>query len=265
LPVEAVLHVALAAVFGLLIGSFLNVCIYRFPRDLSVVTPRSFCPECGKPVAWRDNIPLASYILLRGRCRDCGKPIGWRYPLVELTTAVLFAAIAARYGWSLESLRWMLFEALLTALFWTDLEERILPDELTIGGSLAGVAFAFLTMAPGVMGELLLPLRKPYWRSLANSGIGGIFLSVPIWLLGFTYSRLRKREGLGFGDVKLLMLIGIFLGLENGLLALLIGAVSGSVLGIAYIYFAGKKAAEYELPFGSFLCMGAAAVPLFVK
>jgi leader peptidase (prepilin peptidase)/N-methyltransferase len=265
LPVESVLELLFAAVAGLLIGSFLNVCIYRFPRDLSVVAPRSFCPECGKPVAWRDNIPLVSYVLLRGRCRVCGEVIGWRYPLVELTTAVLFAGVVARYGWSLASLRWVLFEALLVALFWTDLEERILPDELTIGGSVMGAAFAFFTMAPGVMGELLLPQHDEFWRSAANSIIGAIFLAVPVWLLGLTYSRLRKREVLGLGDVKLLMLIGIFLGLENGLLALLIGAVSGSILGIAYIYFAGKKAAEYELPFGSFLCVGAAAVPLFMK
>ncbi|HMF74355.1 MAG TPA: prepilin peptidase [Bryobacteraceae bacterium] len=263
--VESVLQLVLALVFGLLIGSFLNVCIYRFPRDLSVVAPRSFCPECGKPVAWRDNIPLVSYILLLGRCRDCRKPIGWRYPLVEFTTAALFVCIVARYGWSLAALRWAVFETLLVALFWTDLEERILPDELTIGGSVAGVILAFFTAVPGVMGELLLPLQRTFWRSLANAAIGAIFLALPIWLLGFTYSRLRKREGLGFGDVKLLLLIGVFLGLENGLLALLIGAVSGSVLGIVYIYFAGKKAAEYELPFGSFLCVGAALVPLFVK
>jgi leader peptidase (prepilin peptidase) / N-methyltransferase len=265
LPAEFVLHLVLAALFGLLIGSFLNVCIYRLPRDLSVVMPRSFCPECGKPIAARDNIPLFSYLLLRGRCRDCSQPIGWRYPVVEFSTAVLFATIVARYGWSATSLRWMLFEALLMALFWTDLEERILPDELTLGGILAGAAFAVFTTTPGVMGELLLPRRKAYWRSLAESGIGGICLAAPTWLLAFTYSYFRNREMLGFGDVKLLMLIGIFLGLENGLLALLIGAVSGSVLGIAYIYFAGKKAADYELPFGSFLCAGAALVPLFMK
>jgi leader peptidase (prepilin peptidase) / N-methyltransferase len=150
-------------------------------------------------------------------------------------------------------------------LFWTDLEERILPDEFTLGGILAGTVFAIFTMTPGVMGELLLPAHKPYWRSLAESGIGGLCLAAPTWLLAFTYSYFRNREMLGFGDVKLLMLIGIFLGLENGLLALLIGAVSGSVIGIAYIYFAGKKASDYELPFGSFLCAGAAVVPLFMK
>ena len=265
MPTELVLQVVLAGLFGLLIGSFLNVCIYRLPRDLSVVMPRSFCPECGKPIAARDNIPLFSYIVLRGRCRDCGQPIGWRYPVVELITAFVFAVIAARYGWSAAALRWMCFEALLMALFWTDLEERILPDELTLGGVLAGAVFAIFTITPGVVGELLLPQRKPAWRSLAESGIGGICLAGPTWLLAFTYSYFRNREMLGFGDVKLLMLIGIFLGLENGLLALLIGAVSGSVLGIAYIYFAGKKASEYELPFGSFLCAGAAVVPLFMK
>jgi leader peptidase (prepilin peptidase) / N-methyltransferase len=265
LPTELVLHVVLAGVFGLLIGSFLNVCIYRLPRDLSVVVPRSFCPECGKPIAAWDNIPLLSYILLRGRCRDCAQPIGWRYPVVELSTALAFAGIVARYGWSAAALRWMCFEAILMALFWTDLEERILPDEFTLGGILLGAGFAAFTVTPGVMGELLLPQNKPYLRSLAESGIGGVCLAGPTWLLAFAYSYFRNREMLGFGDVKLLMLMGIFLGLENGLLALLIGAVSGSVLGMAYIYFAKKKASDYELPFGSFLCAGAAVVPLFMK
>ena len=102
MPLESTLQVAFAALAGLLIGSFLNVCIYRVPRDVSVVRPRSFCPECGKPVAWYDNIPLLSYAFLKGRCRECAKPIGIRYPLVELTTAIFFAVVVARYGWTLD-------------------------------------------------------------------------------------------------------------------------------------------------------------------
>ncbi len=167
---EVGLQVAFAALTGLLIGSFLNVCIYRVPSDLSVIAPRSFCPECGKPVAWYDNIPLLSYALLKGRCRECGKSIGWRYPLVELMTAVFFATSVARYGWNLNGLKWCLFEGIMIVLFWVDLEERILPDEFTLGGSVAGLVFAFFTKVPGVLGELLLPRGECEVSIVAGSG-----------------------------------------------------------------------------------------------
>ncbi|MBV9404778.1 MAG: prepilin peptidase [Acidobacteriaceae bacterium] len=256
-------YVIAAGLFGLLLGSFLNVCIYRIPRDISVVTPRSFCPECGKPVAWHDNIPLASYLLLRGRCRYCTERIGWRYPLVELTTALLFAIIAAGYGWHLAALKWMTFEALLIVLFWTDFEEQILPDEFTIGGTLIGAILAIFVTVPSLFGQLFFPQWKPVARSLFNAALGAVVLSLPLWLLGVLYARIRKREGLGFGDVKLLMLFGVFLGLEKGLQALMIGAVAGSVFGIIYLFVTRSKASETALPFGSFLCAGAALVPLF--
>jgi leader peptidase (prepilin peptidase)/N-methyltransferase len=259
------LHVAAAIVMGLLFGSFLNVCIYRIPRDLSVVAPRSFCPECGERIRWHDNVPLLSYALLRGRCRGCGKRIGLRYPIVELTTAILFGAIAIRYGWTLTAFKWELFEALVITLFWTDLEERLLPDELTLGGALAGLILAVFVRVPGQLSELFLPGSKIIWQSLFNAGTGAMLLAGPIWMLGLIYARVRGREGVGFGDVKLLLLLGVFLGPENGLLALLIGAVSGSVLGIAYIWLTHKKASTYELPLGSFLCAGAALAPLMNK
>lgn len=259
----SVLFSVAAGVFGLLLGSFLNVCIYRIPRDLSVVAPRSFCPECGKPIAWHDNIPLLSYAMLRGRCRNCRKPIGLRYPMVELTTAILFAAAAFRYTWHLAALKWILFEALMVVLFWTDLEEQILPDEFTLGGTVAGLILALFVMVPSVFGELLFPAWIPACQSLFNAALGAIFLAGPMWLLGAAYARVRKREALGFGDVKLLMLFGVFLGLENGLLALLLGAVAGSVIGLIYVFGKRKKFSETELPFGSFLCVGAALIPLF--
>jgi leader peptidase (prepilin peptidase)/N-methyltransferase len=259
------LYVAAATVFGLMFGSFLNVCIYRIPRDLSVVAPRSFCPECGQGINWYDNVPILSYCMLRGRCRACGKGIGLRYPIVELSTAILFAAVVIRYGWTAVALKWALFEAIIVTLFWTDIEERILPDELTLGGSVAGLAVALFVRVPGQLGELFLPGSKLVWQSLFNAGVAAMVLAGPIWLLGVIYARLRGREGLGLGDVKLLVLIGVFLGLENGLLALLIGVLSGSVIGIAYIWLAAKKASTYELPFGSFLCAGAAIVPLANK
>jgi leader peptidase (prepilin peptidase) / N-methyltransferase len=259
------LHVAAAIVIGLLFGSFLNVCIYRIPRDLSVVAPRSFCPECGERIRWHDNVPLLSYALLRGRCRVCGKRIGLRYPIVELTTAILFGAIAIRYGWTLTAFKWELFEALVITLFWTDLEERLLPDELTLGGAQAGLILAVFVRVPGQLSELFLPGSKIIWQSLFNACTGAMLLAGPIWMLGLIYARVRGREGVGFGDVKLLLLLGVFLGPENGLLALLIGAVSGSVLGVAYIWLTHKKASTYELPLGSFLCAGAALAPLMNK
>ncbi|MBV9763603.1 MAG: prepilin peptidase, partial [Acidobacteriaceae bacterium] len=141
-PESQIAFVAIATIVGLVTGSFLNVCIYRIPRDVSIVFPRSFCVECGKQISWYDNVPLLSYALLHGRCRFCRKPIELRYPIVELMTAVVFIAIAIRYGWSVAALKWAVFEATLIVLFWTDLEERILPDELTLGGFAAGLIFA---------------------------------------------------------------------------------------------------------------------------
>jgi leader peptidase (prepilin peptidase) / N-methyltransferase len=265
LPEVSAAHLIFAGVLGLLFGSFLNVCIYRLPRDLSVVAPRSFCPECGVRIAWRDNIPLLSYAILRGRCRHCRKGIGIRYPLVEASLAVLLLATTSRYGWTAKGLKWAVFEAIMVALFWTDLEERLLPDEFTLGGTLAGLGFALFVMVPGAAAELLLPERRPLVRSLVNAGIAALFIAGPVWFIGFAYSHLRKKEGLGLGDVKLLLLLGVFLGLEDGLLALLIGAVAGSVLGLIYVRAMHKDVASYELPFGSFLCAGGALVPLFVK
>jgi len=264
-PDLRIIYLAIVAVFGLLFGSFLNVCIYRTPRDLSIVAPRSFCPECGARIVWFDNIPLVSYALLRAKCRSCGKAIGIRYPVVELATAVLFVAVAIEYGWTSGALKWAVFEAILLVLFWTDLEERILPDELTLGGTAAGLIFAVFILVPGVFGELLLPGAGPVWRSLLNAALGAGLLAGPLWLLGHAYARVRKREGIGLGDVKLLLFLGVFLGLENGLLAVLIGAVGGSLIGALYLWSTRKEAATYELPFGSFLCAGAAFVPLIER
>ncbi len=257
-----VLFPVVVALFGLLVGSFLNVCIYRIPRDLSVVAPRSFCTECGTQIAWYDNVPLVSYGILRGRCRHCGKAIRLRYPGVEILTAFLLAAAAVRYGWTLAALKWMIFEAIMVVLFWTDFEEQILPDEFTLGGALLGFIIAIFVRVPSIFGELFFPLWKPAWQSLLDATLGGVILSGPIWLLGAIYVRARKREGLGLGDVKLLLLMGVFLGAENGLRALLIGTVAGSVIGLIYVFWARKRFSDTELPFGSFLCAGAALVPL---
>jgi leader peptidase (prepilin peptidase)/N-methyltransferase len=255
----------LAAAFGLIFGSFLNVCIYRLPRDLSVVTPRSFCPECGASVAWHDNVPVLSFALLKGRCRHCQKAIGVRYPAVELTTAVLFALVVFLYGWNLVALKWIVFESVLVVLFWTDLEERLLLDEFTLGGSVLGLLFAAFVAVPGFIG-LFVPFRKELpWQSILNSASAAFLLSVPIYAIGALYSRVRRRDALGLGDVKLLVLLGTFLGVERGILALLLGSVAGSVIGIVFIKLARKSIASYELPFGSFLCAAAALIPLWSK
>ncbi len=256
-----ILSLPLAFVFGLLLGSFLNVCIYRIPRDLSVVTPRSFCPECGEQLSWLQNVPVVSYVFLSGRCRRCGQSIGIRYPLVEITTAILFLFTAMKFGASLVALKWIIFESLLVILFWTDLEERILPDEITLGGGFAALLLAAFVAVPGSLGAMLQPNWPVRWQSLLNACLGGLLLSLPVWLVGAAYGRLRKREALGLGDVKLLAMLGLFLGPENGLFALLIGAVTGSIAGIAILLWTKKDARSYEMPFGSFLCAGAMLIP----
>ena len=264
MPFESTLYVALAALAGLLIGSFLNVCIYRVPRDLSVVRPRSFCPECGKSVAWYDNIPLLSFLRLKGRCRHCGKAIGIRYPLVELGTALLFGVSIARFGWTLNGLKWCLFEAIMTVLFWVDLEERMLPDEFTLGGSALGLLFACVTKVPGDLAGLLFPALGMRGQSLFEALAGAFILTLPLAAIGLVWGKVTKREVLGLGDIKLLPCIGLFLGVEVGIQTLLLGSLLGATLGGIYIFIMKKKAREYELPLGSFYCAAAALAPLFM-
>ena len=251
-----------AFVAGLLIGSFLNVCIYRAPRDLSVISPRSFCPECDHPISWRHNIPVLSYVWLHGRCAYCSRHISARYPIVEFSTGLIFALITLRFGVEWSALKWIVFAALLIFLFFTDLEERLLPNEGTVGGSLAGLIISAFVAVPSVFGELLLPAAAPQLQSVFDAVLGGIILAVPVWVLGAVWSRFRQREALGFGDVKLLALIGIFLGAENGIFALTLGAVAGALGGIATALWTRKAIRTYELPFGSYLCAAAIVVVL---
>jgi leader peptidase (prepilin peptidase)/N-methyltransferase len=265
LLLETALYAAFAALAGLLVGSFLNVCIYRVPRDLSVVRPRSFCPACEKPIAWHDNVPIFSFMRLKGRCRQCGTRIGSRYPLVELSTALLFAFTVAHFGWTLDSLKWCIFQAVMTVLFWVDLEERILPDEFTLGGSALGLVFAFCTKVPGDLGGLLLPSAGVRGQSIFEALAGAIMLTAPLTVVGLIWGRVAKREVLGWGDVKLLPCIGLFLGLEMGIQTLLLGSLLGVLIGGTYILIKKKKAREYELPLGSFYCGAAALAPLLMK
>jgi len=284
----------LAGLFGLLIGSFLNVCIYRWPRDLSVVRPRSCCPSClagllekaGIPlysedaefeeaidagefarfapaaqIAWYDNIPVLSYLLLRGGCRRCGAAIGWRYPLVEALTGVLFAWFVWHLGPTLAALKFCVFAALMVGLVFSDLETLLLPDEMTIGGFFLGLVFAVLAPRTGLFSGILglmgmaTGLRA---GSLVEALIGGLLPAGTIWLGGWLFEKIRGKEGLGFGDVKMLAAVGAFLGIQGALMTVILGSVAGAVIGWIYIKVKGEDAGSYQLPFGTFL--GAAAL-----
>jgi leader peptidase (prepilin peptidase)/N-methyltransferase len=257
----------IAGLFGLLIGSFLNVCIYRWPRDLSVVRPRSACIVCGETIAWYDNVPVLSYFVLRGHCRQCGARIHWRYPVVELASAISFAWFVHRSGVSLEAAKYCVFAAILIGLVFCDLEMLILPDEFTIGGLVIGVGFALLTPVPDTTFHLIASLfgvlPGPRAGMVGESLLGAILPAGSIWFGGWLFEKLRHKEGLGFGDVKMLAMVGAFLGIRGALLTIVLGAVAGSIVGLVYIKATGKDAASYQLPFGSFL--GAAALVAAVE
>ena len=251
------LEAALAALFGLLIGSFLNVCIHRMPRDESIVWPGSRCPSCRHPIAPYDNIPVVSWLLLRARCRHCFTRIHWRYPLMEALTASLFALAVLTWGPTAEALKYMLFSALCAAMFFTDLETRILPDEFTLGGLYAGLALSATIPRKGLLLSILAPSISPPLATLLDSALGAAFGSGLLWLIAKLYSAMRGREGLGFGDIKLVAMLGAFLGLAGAMAAILVGCVLGSVLGLAWIWLRQHTARNYELPLGSFLAMAA--------
>lgn len=252
----------IALLFGLLIGSFLNVCIHRWPRDLSVVRPRSHCPVCEKTIAWYDNIPLLSFVLLGGKCRHCGARISLRYPVVELLTAALFFYFVWRLGPELPAIKMCILSAMLVGLIFSDLEERILPDELTLGGTLVGLVFSFFVAVPESIGGLLFLIAgvqaAPRWQWFVEALAGAVLPAFFLWLAGWIYERIRHREGLGFGDVKLIAMVGSFLGFGGALYTLVLGSIAGSAIGYGYIKATGKDPSTYELPFGTFL--GAAAL-----
>ena len=261
-------EVVLAGLFGLLIGSFLNVCIYRWPRDLSVIRPRSACVVCEYPIPWYDNIPVLSYLMLRGRCRKCQAPIHWRYPVVELLTALTFALFVYRGGLTVLAAKNCVFAAILIALLFTDLETLILPDEFTIGGFFIGVALAFFApvrdqvfpMFTGLFGWL----PSPRVSGLGESLVGGLVPAGILWFGGWLFERIRHKEGLGFGDVKMLAMIGAFLGIRGTLFTIILGSLAGSVIGLAFIKLTGKDPASYQLPFGSFLAGAGLVVAIYL-
>lgn len=248
----------LAAVFGLIFGSFLNVCISRLPDDYSVVSPRSHCPHCGGWIAWYDNVPLLSFILLGGRCRACKGAVSWRYPAVEALTGGLFYLAVTVHGPTWAGLKWSIFGAILVALIFTDLETRILPDEFTKSGWVLGILLAPVAPLPRGVVSVFIPDGTATQVSLANSAITSILLPTGLYLMAVIYQHIRGIEGLGLGDVKMLGFLGAFLGFESALMALMLGSLIGAVLGLTWIKITKRDPATYELPFGSFL--GAAAL-----
>lgn len=242
-------ELAFLGLFGLMVGSFLNVCIGRLPDGLSIVTPASRCPSCNTPLAWRDNIPVLSWLWLRGKCRTCGVRISGRYPLVELGTAVVFVGQGAILGVSplqdpaaaIALGSRLVFSALLVALLATDLETFRLPNPLTFFGIGAGLAFS-LAGPPGV------------WSSAAGAALGaGVLLGIrKAWQLALGV------DAMGLGDVKMLAMIGAFLGWPHVLVVLLFSSVAGSVVGVG-MAIAGRATMQSKLPFGVFLSMAALA------
>jgi leader peptidase (prepilin peptidase)/N-methyltransferase len=229
----------MAGLFGLVIGSFLNVCIHRLPLHQSVVHPPSRCPRCGRTLSWFDNIPVVSWLVLRGRCRQCAEPISARYPLIELVTAILFVVIAwlSPPGPLLASR--LVFGSALVVLFMIDLEHQILPNVITLPGIVIGLALSFFA-PPGPIDAL----------------IGAALGAGVLYAIAAGYYFLRKEEGMGMGDVKMLAMIGAFLGWQAVLLTLILSSFSGAVVGIALLA-TSRGNMRYALPFGTFLAMGA--------
>jgi leader peptidase (prepilin peptidase)/N-methyltransferase len=256
-----------AFLLGLIIGSFLNVCIVRIPERKSIVTPASACPQCGTAIRPYDNIPVVSYLLLGGKCRVCKTRISPMYPLVELLTAALFFGCYYAFGPTFEALKWAVFSALMIVLVFTDLRERILPDVVNFAGFGLGLALSLFTRpsdgaALWVANRLFdFPPPGPL-VSLADAIFGAAIGSSLLWLVSEAYFRLRNREGMGMGDVKMMLMAGAFLGARRTLLTILVGSLLGSVLGIAFI-LARRKDSNYELPFGSFLGVAALLVVFF--
>ena len=247
-----------ALVIGLIIGSFLNVIIHRWPRGRSVVRPRSHCVRCRKFIAWYDNIPLVSYAVLGGRCRHCGRHISIRYPAVELITGLLFFYFVRTLGPTAVAAKMCVFSSLLVALIFCDLEKRLLPDQLTKGGIVIGFIFSFFVKVPGIFASAVFQLAlhtevKGRAQWLSECALGALLPAFFLWLAGWVYEKVRHREGLGFGDVKLIAMVGSFLGLTGALATLIVGSVGGSILGYGYIKATGKDPATYPLPFGTFI------------
>ncbi len=230
-----------AFVVGAFIGSFLNVCIYRLPRGESVVWPGSHCPACHKPVAPYDNIPVLSYLLLRGKCRRCAAPISIQYPFVELLNGLAYVLVLWRFGLTWPAAAYAALCSALIVVSGIDLEHQIIPDRITLPGLAIGLVAA----------ATILPITLV--NALLGVAVGGGLL----WLLAWLSPYLFGKEGMGGGDIKLMGMVGAFLGWKPALLTIMLGAISGSVVGVTLIGFKVLRRDQY-IPFGPFLALGAA-------
>lgn len=235
----------LVGILGLCVGSFLNVCIYRLPRGQSILSPPSRCPQCGRTLRWFDNIPVFSWIALRGRCGRCGARISMQYPIVEIVTALVWLLIAwlTPPGWLLAS-RLVLGTALIV-LFMIDLEHQLLPNVITLPGIVVGLAFSFVA-PPGPV------------DSLIGIVVGGGIL----YAIAAGYYFLRKEEGMGMGDVKMLAMVGAWLGLKMVLVTFVLSSMLGGLIGVVLI---GSRRADMatKVPFGTMLAVGALVASLY--
>jgi len=254
-----------AGAFGAIIGSFLNVVIHRVPREQSIVFPHSRCPSCGKVIAFYDNIPILSYLVLRGKCRSCKAPISARYPAVELLTALLFVAVTWHDGLTVVLPFDLVFASALIALVFIDAEHMILPNVITYPGIIfaiiARVAIPFLLGAPHFddLGYLSQgPLANfPIWAaSLVGALVGALIGGGSLWLMGWTWEKLRGVEAMGLGDVKMMFMVGAYLGWRLTILTIFMGVLSGSIIGILLMMRQGKRDMQMLLPFGVFLGIG---------
>ena len=232
-----------AGLLGLLFGSFLNVCIVRWPALESVVKPRSRCPQCGNLIAWYDNFPVISWVVLGAKCRHCKLPIPALYPLVELAVGLLWALSAWHYGPTVEFLRAAVFGTLLIGIAMTDAREYIIPDEFSIGGLGLGLLLSLPGGVP-VIGQALL-----------GASVGFLVL----WVVGAAGTRIFKEEAMGGGDIKMMAMVGAFVGWQGVLLTIFMGALLGSLLFVPLALVGRRKL----VPFGVFLALGAAATYLY--
>jgi leader peptidase (prepilin peptidase)/N-methyltransferase len=254
--------------FGLIVGSFLNVCIARLPREQSIVSPPSHCPRCQTPIRWYDNVPLVSFLALRGKCRKCGLPISWRYPLVELLNGLLFLGCFARFGLTGEGALAMALCSALVVITFIDLDHMIIPHEITKSGMVIGVIVApfFMTaLEPPMAFGLgrLLPTAHSYFADqlilittgVVNSLIGMLLGGLPLYLIGTFWEKFFKKEAMGGGDVMFMGMVGSFLGWKGAFLTIMLGALIGSAVGIILIALKRHELGKL-IPFGPYLAFG---------
>jgi leader peptidase (prepilin peptidase)/N-methyltransferase len=248
--------------FGLAIGSFLTVCIVRLPQKESVIRPRSHCPDCGHVLRFWDNIPILGYVLLKGRCRDCHNRISWIYPTVEILTAVTFLLLYEKYGMQAPFFVNTVFFGMLIILVFVDLYHRILPNIITFGGILVGIVLAPFQSAEFLHSKGTFTVEGWYAASYINSTLGVLIGGGLLWLVAFLYLKLRRIEGLGLGDVKMMGMVGAFLGWRYAWVTIFLGSIVGVLFGGLYILLS-RQGRRYELPFGSFLGLAAIVVTLY--